>query len=296
MPRAATSGSSMLLALALVLALLAGSTGAWATPEPPEDPRSGPEGEPVASDLVETGPDAGDEPDEDTASPADRAVVVAVIDSQLSPYHWDFAADHMPQAVAGEALPLDEAPDTWLPGFTTDGLDSYEAFPITLAKWDDEWVEDLTEQDAERWEEFPSSQPGAVNYRWIPGTKVIGALAFGTSSFVGDNEAHGTKSASVSVGNLHGTCPECLLVHIRYAGVAGGEAAIEWALAQPWIDVITNSYGFSAVSRDRLYSGSDTELQREASERGQTIFFSSGNGQANTFTVPGNQRTSPRPA
>jgi hypothetical protein len=275
----------LLLVVGLVLALLTGATEATAAPELPEDPKAGPEGEPLDPlSLGEEDSEAGEVDEE--ASPADRAVVVAVIDSQLSPYHWDFVDHQMPQALAGDPLPLDEAPDTWLPGFTTDGLDSYEAFPITLAEWDDEWVADLRDEDAERWAEFPSSRPGAVNYRWIPGTKIIGALAFGTSSFVGDNDAHGTKSASVSVGNYHGTCPECLLVHIRYSGVAGGEAAIEWAMNQPWIDVITNSYGFSAVSRDRLYSGSDTDLQREASERGQTIFFSSGNGQANTFTAP----------
>lgn len=245
---------SALLALTMLLAVL-GGTGATAESEGP-------------------------------VPPAERAVVVAVIDSAMSPYHWDFLADEMPQAHAGTPLPLDDAPDTWLPGFSTAGLASYEDLPITLGQFEDDHVPGLIQGDQELWEEFPRSSPDEVHYRWIPGTKVIGALAFNTSAFVGDNNQHGAKSASVSVGNFHGTCPECLLVHIRYGGAEGGEQAIEWALEQDWIDVITNSYGFSAVQRDRLYSGSDTEASRAASERGQTILFSSGNGQANTFTAP----------
>jgi hypothetical protein len=269
----------LLLALSLVLSLLSGAALA------------APEGEVLGASLLDEDGAPGDPDDEDdedatVVDPADRAVVVAVIDSQLSPYHWDFKASEMPQSLAGEPLPLDTPPDEWLPGFDATGLASYEAFPITLAEDADARVPDLIAADAERWSTFRSAGPDAVHYRWIPGTKVIGALAFNTSSFVGDNNQHGTKSASVSVGNLHGTCPECLLVHIRYGGVAGGEQAIEWALQQDWIDVITNSYGFSAAMRDRLYSGSDTDLSRAASERGQTILFSSGNGQANTFTVP----------
>jgi hypothetical protein len=243
----------------------------------------------AALTLVLAVPAAGARTASDAATevaPADRAVVVAVIDSALSPYHWDFVADEMPQAKAGTPLPLGDAPHTWLPGFSPDGLASYEAFPITLAEHPDDWVPGLLAEDAERWSSFPRSTPDQVHLRWIPGTKIIGALAFGTSTFAGGNEDHGAKSASVSVGNLHGTCPECLLVHIRYSGVQGGEQAIEWALRQPWIDVITNSYGFSAAERDRLYSGSDTDLSREASERGQVVLFSSGNGISNTFTVP----------
>jgi hypothetical protein len=244
----------------------------------------GEEGEPV--DPIERSAAVDDTDSDAPTDGRDAAVVVAVIDSQLSPYHWDFLGEQMPQALAGEPLPLDTSPAEWLPGFRTEGLASIEPLPITLADDPDEFVPGLIEGDADLWATFPNSSPAKVDYRWIPGTKVIGALAFNTASFVGDNNQHGTKSASVSVGNLHGTCPECLLVHIRYGGVAGGEQAIEWALQQPWIDVITNSYGFSAVMRDRLYSGSDTELSRAASERGQTILFSSGNGQANTFTVP----------
>ena len=49
-------------------------------------------------------------------------------------------------------------------------------------------------------------------------------------------------------------------------------------MRQPWIDVITNSYGFSTGVRDRIYDGGNAEVSRDASERGQTIFFSAGNG------------------
>src|SRR5690348_9003683 len=48
------------------------------------------------------------------------ATVVAVIDSAMIPYHWDFLASRMPQALdadPGNDLPLDQPASTWLPGF-----------------------------------------------------------------------------------------------------------------------------------------------------------------------------------
>jgi len=109
----------------------------------------------------------------------------------------------------------------------------------------------------------------------------------------GGTSTHGMGTTSVSTGNLFGTCPECLLVFIQYGDAATGERAIDWAMKQPWIDVITNSYGFSSsVVRDRVYNGSNVALQRTASQRGQTIFFSAGNGMENAFTVPNSTLTS----
>src|SRR4051794_4565309 len=48
------------------------------------------------------------------------ATVVAVIDSAMNPYHWDFLASKMPQALDADTsndLPLDQPASTWLPGF-----------------------------------------------------------------------------------------------------------------------------------------------------------------------------------
>src|SRR3954464_14893202 len=63
-----------------------------------------------------------------TPSGAGDASVVAVIDSAMNPYHWDFLAAKMPQALDGDPsndLPLDQPASTWLPGFPA-------ATPMTL--------------------------------------------------------------------------------------------------------------------------------------------------------------------
>lgn len=206
-------------------------------------------------------------------------MVVAVIDSAINPYHLDF------RPVPG--LPAEQAPHEWLPGFPEPtSFASYTRLRPTLSSDPDEPVADLQKADAARWNQVRTSTRGAAHYTWIAGTKVIGLLDFAGNNGYGPLTGHGNNTAAVSVGREHGTCPECLLVFITYSGAAQGEAAIEWALSQPWIDVISNSYGFSAVQRDRLYSGSDTEAQRAASERGQTIFFSAGNGQNNDYLAP----------
>lgn len=220
---------------------------------------------------------------------AGDAVVIAVVDNGFTPYHLDFRADFMPQhldADPGNDLPLDRGPDQWLPGFPSpDSFASYTGLDLTL---DAEAgpIRALHQQDAAEWAQVQESDRGAVHYYYAPGTKAVGLVQFGSDPVaVPSGGSHGVGSSSVSAGNLHGTCPECLVVFVTY-GDDDREEASDWVMEQDWIDVVTNSYGFSLVMRDRLYSGSSTDLQRAASERGQTIFFSAGNGQANTFTAP----------
>jgi hypothetical protein len=226
------------------------------------------------------------------AGPGD-AVVVAVIDQQLSPYHWDFLASRTPQARdtdPGNDLPLDAPPHTWLPGFGDPGrFASYQPVDLTLEETDPERnVTLLQNSDAAAWSGVRPSTRSSIRYHWIPGTKVVGMVDFAGQRVKGSNDAHGTHVASVSTGNINGTCPECLLVFLSFVEQDQAEAALEWALSQPWIDLVVNSYGFSSTGRfrDRIYSGSDTEAQRVASERGQTIFFSAGNGLENDFRMP----------
>ena len=223
------------------------------------------------------------------------AVVVAVIDSGIAPYHWDYLASKMPQHKDKDRtndLPLNDAPHSWLDGFPKPGaFDSYNRLDLTLEDKDPTAIlATLDAADEKTWSKVKPSSAEELNYYWVPDTKVVGALDFGGNQIHGPSGTHGMGTSSVSVGNIHGTCPECLLVFITYAGRESGEAAIEWAMSQPWIDAISNSYGFSTIPlreiRDRVYSGSDTEAQQRASERGQTIFFSAGNGILNTFTVP----------
>ena len=221
------------------------------------------------------------------------ATVIAVIDSGISPYHWDFLASKMPQALDSDPrndVPAHLPPHKWLSGFPRPtAFDGYEPLELTLEEKDEmASMEALDQKDAEVWEGVKQSTAEEQHLYWMPGTKIIGALDFAGNQIHDDSGTHGMGTTSVSVGNLHGTCPECLLVFISYSGQASGEAAINWAMEQPWIDVISNSYGFSItpVSRDRFYSGSNTKLQKKASDRGQTIFFSAGNGQENAFLVP----------
>jgi hypothetical protein len=219
------------------------------------------------------------------------ATVVAVLDFTFAPYHWDFVGSKMPQhqdASRSNDLPLDLAPHQWVPGFPDPGeFKSYNSLDLSL---DDEEatqvVEALDAKDASKWESVKQTTGNKPHYYWMPDTKVIGAIDFGGTKIHGPTTSHGTGTASVSVGNIHGTCPECLLVFVNINSADDAERAIEWTLDQPWIDAVTNSYGFSAVSRDRFYAGSDTKLQKEASLRGQTIFFSAGNGQENAFLIP----------
>ena len=246
-----------------------------------------------------------------TAAPAKDgrgdATVVAIIDSAFSPYHFDFLASRMPQARTrdrSDDLPLTTPPDKWLPGFPkASAFGSYQPLKITLPKDEAESPAALYDRDKAKWDAVQSSTDTDQHYYWLPGTKVIGAMTFGPTppgrynplgangtkgTIYGNMSAHGTGTASVGVGNLHGSCPECLLVFIQYRDQGAAERAIDWAMKQPWIDAISNSYGFSSsyAGRDRVYNASNTRLQREASVRGQTIFFSAGNGLENAFTVP----------
>ena len=234
--------------------------------------------------------------------PAGDATVIAVIDSGFSPYHQDFLAATMP---AQAKVPLSKAPHTWLPGFPQpDAFESYTPLNLTLDPADDVDMKELHDQDQAQWDAVKESTSEAINYHWIPGTKVIGALTFGFQSgderlydsvfgsegtiYGSGGAEHGMGSASSAVGNLHGTCPQCLLVFIEYTTQASAERALTWVHNQPWIDAVTNSYGFSGgqAVRDRIYNGTDVETERKASERGQTTFFSAGNGVENAFTVP----------
>ena len=234
---------------------------------------------------------AGKDPGPPASREASDATVVAVLDYTFAPYHWDFLASKMPQARDGDRsndLPLGLAPHEWLPGFPSPtSFKSYNALDLTLEEKDEmQPVEILDQKDAATWEAVQQSTGKKPHYYWIPDTKVIGAIDFGGTKIHGPTSSHGTGTASVSVGNLHGTCPECLLVFVNINAKEDAERAIDWVMDQPWIDAISNSYGFSLGSRDRIYAGSNTELQKRASQRGQTIFFSAGNGQENAFLIP----------
>ncbi len=225
------------------------------------------------------------------APPGEDAVVLAVIDYTFSPYHWDYLGAKMPQHLDRDRsndLPLKTPPHRWLPGFPAPGkaFSSYKPIDLTLdGKNPDTLLQTLDAKDKAKWDAVERSTRDEVNYYWLPGTKVVGAIEFGAQKIHGDSREHGTGTTSVSVGNLHGACPECLLVFIDIENADQAVAALDWAMDQPWIDAVSNSYGNGDVV-PKIYNGDDAAAQRKATERGQTIFFSAGNGFENAFTVP----------
>ncbi|HEV2754948.1 MAG TPA: S8/S53 family peptidase [Actinomycetota bacterium] len=250
----------------------------------------------VAAALVALAGLAAPAPAAPGAAPGDDVTVIAVIDSGITPYHWDYLASKMPKS---PSLPLDRPPHEWLRGFPSPrAFAGYDSLDLALEeKNPDQPYQALASQDAAEWKTVKQSSPEAVNYYWIPGTKIIGAVDFGTDGIYGPTGSHGTGASSVAVGNIHGSCPECLLVFIDTGGFSATETehALEWAESQPWIDAVSNSYGHSTVFTDNVYEGSDTDAQRRATERGQTVFFAAHNGHDRSFFVPNNTLLSSQP-
>lgn len=236
----------------------------------------------------ESVPDGGDPVVEDpTSTDPGRPLpttVVAVIDSGFSPYHFDFVGHQHPWNT-------DADPDNDLnfyadPASYIEGHPGAVALPITIPTDPNQDVSGLAAgDDADVWAEFQPSSLADPKVHWFPGTKIVGALSFETPAFYANNDSHGTRSAASAAGNLHGTCPECLFVLVNNST----PDALAWVAAQPWIDVVTNSYGHSVVGgpvRDNVYFGSPVRATRAAADAGQTIVFSAGNGLVNAFDVP----------
>lgn len=286
------------LGIAVLLAACGGAApgvGTDTTPPPVTPP-------PVTPPPVTPPPVVVDPPP--AAKIGEDAVVIAVIDSNINPYHWDYLAAKMPQAGSSNAYPLDRDPATWLPGHPgAAAFKSYLPLNLTIDPSDPKAdTAALATKDAAEWGKINYSEGtdnASVQMYWIPNTKIIGHVAFSPAS-IGDpattavlgpstgpvntfaTDSHGIGTSSVSAGAIHGACPHCLIVYVH----GTSEQANEWVDKQDWIDLQTNSWGLALAYRDRAYAGSNTELQRQAVERGQQIFFSAGNGQENAFVVP----------
>lgn len=198
--------------------------------------------------------------------------VIALIDSGINPYHQDFRAPEFvhhpsayvegyPSGAAGVSLSLDLADEA-----------GYGAGRAA----DDAKLAGLK----------------ASTLYWFPGTRIIGGYSVASGGTgtgyperrVLDENGHGTGTASVAAGRWFGANPNALIVMIEGLGTTG----VAWAAAQPWIDIVSNSWGPGLPGRvDPL--GSVT-ASRDSTRRGQSVLFSAGNGVYNTNSssvVPG---------
>lgn len=208
-------------------------------------------------------------------------VVVGVTDSGINLYHRDFrASTYADERVLELTGGFTRHPSEYIDGYPADA----RALPITL---DDRY---LPPEDAEL---FTRDNIAFNELLWVPGTKVVGAIDSGDSAAVNsdpdlipilDEDSHGTRSASVAVGNIYGFCPQCLLVFVE--GLAGDE--LLWD--HPWIDITSNSFGSPGNVGAPLFFGASPK--KTSAEGGQLQLYAAGNGNENAFITPQQTYTS----
>jgi hypothetical protein len=210
--------------------------------------------------------------------------VVAVNDTGINAYHLEFSAQTYPDPdVLALTNNFTRHPSEYIPGYPKDA----PAIRATLGQGY------FPAADAHLWDLKDATHPNGLEFNklyWIPGTKIIGAIqpgSFGCSNceagehVVLDDDGHGSGSTSVSTGNRYGYCPTCLLVISKGLSTALGATA-----GYPWVDINSNSWGTIANVPLDLVTANEADLTKGAVERGQTILFAAGNGNANAFESP----------
>jgi hypothetical protein len=196
--------------------------------------------------------------------------VIAFVDSGINPYHQDFRA---PDFV--------HHPAEFIEGYPADS----QAVPLSFDVADTDGYDDARTADEDTLYDLQRNQ-----LYWFPGTRIIGGRSVGAGGTAAgrqdfpviDENGHGTGVASVAAGQVYGSNPNALIVMIEGLGMNG----VRWAAEQPWIDIISNSWGPGLPGRAE--PPTDMSATREATRRGQSIMFSAGNGVYNTnsSTVP----------
>ncbi|MGQ0536959.1 MAG: S8 family serine peptidase, partial [Methanobacteriota archaeon] len=155
----------------------------------------------------------------------DAVVVVAVIDTGINPYHTAFRR-------TGRTA----HPATYITGYPADTT------PLVLDLAAGDYATAVA-NDAALW----TAVEGDRLY-WVPGTNLVGVIDKGDASALNsaadvrrilDDDGHGTWTS----GTVERANDDVLLVAVEAIGGAG----ITWAAAQPWIDVISMSFGGPAV-------------------------------------------------
>jgi Subtilase family len=195
-------------------------------------------------------------------------VVIALTDSGINAYQQDFRA---PDFV--------HHPSKFIEGYPQNA----KAVDLSFGVADQEGYDAARNADEEVWDDIQRS-----SLVWFPGTRIIGGISIaaggtsnGYSEFpILDEGGHGTGTASVAAGQFYGSNPNALIVEVEGLG----DAPLNWAASQPWIDIVSNSWGpaYAGVS----VPTDSVERTKVATTRGQSILFSSGNGNLNTNSNP----------
>lgn len=207
-------------------------------------------------------------------------VVIAIVENAVNVYHHDFAEP-------GRA----QSPATWIPGYPK------SAQPLRLHLTAASFAA-ARHADDPVWAKL---RAGALYY--LPGTKFAGLVWLPSPLDRQTTEVdtsippptdpqrpvidgytyHGTGVASVAAGNAYGTCPDCDVVIVA---ADNPEQGLEWAARQPWIDIISNSWG-GPLGVPAQVSASDPMLAAStaasagslaAARAGKVVVFGSGNG------------------
>jgi hypothetical protein len=203
-------------------------------------------------------------------------VVLALVEDSINAYHADFAS-------AGRTA----SPSTWLAGYPQ----SARALPLHLHEHD---LADAIKADSATWS---SIKPEQLYY--VPGTRLSGLVYIPSpldrSMTIGGDPKqgpprpiidgyrfHGTGVASVAAGNKYGVCPRCDIVLVA---ADDPESGLAWAAKQPWIDIVSNSWGgpFGAPTRANVGEPDraaqlTSDVSRAAAQAGKAVVFASGNG------------------
>lgn len=151
------------------------------------------------------------------AAPAAAHAVVAVIDTGANPYHEHFAR---PDGIADDVLAT-----------FTNSLDGLPPQRVNLTREGD--YDARVEADAAIWD---AMEPGVLYY--FEGTRVLG-ISFDVKTdathVVLDDSGHG----SGTTGAVLDANPDAIVVLVEGIG-ADSEA---WAAMQPWVDIVSMSYG-----------------------------------------------------
>ncbi len=170
-------------------------------------------------------------------------VVVAVIDTGVNPYHEHFQRASIPDHV------LDRFVNT---------LDGEAPQRVSLAHRGD--YEERVQKDEGFW---TSAEKGRLYY--FEGTNILGiSFAGGSGVPVLDEAGHGTGTS----GAVLDANPNAIVVMVQGTGNPDGEA---WAAEQPWVDLLSESYGpiGSIPGSGRVFGLTTSQANKAAWDNGK---------------------------